>query len=66
LSTLDIIFSNNVKTMELQTGDLPGWDRPPAAFTKIGVVSQFATFTTYRRLQNLLLTVPFANLITSS
>jgi len=32
--------------MELQTGDHPGWDRPPVTFTKTGVVSQFATFTT--------------------
>jgi len=32
--------SNNAKTMELQTGDLPGcrWDRPTVAFTKTGVV----------------------------
>jgi len=34
--------------MELQTGDHPGWDRPPVAFTKTSVVSQFATFTTTR------------------
>jgi len=33
--------------MEFQTGDLPGLDGPPVAFTKTGVVSQmFATFTT--------------------
>jgi len=32
--------------MELQTGDHPGWDRPPVAFTKTGIVSQLATFTT--------------------
>jgi len=32
--------------MELQTGDHPGLDRSPVAFTKTGVVSQFATFTT--------------------
>jgi len=31
--------------MVLQTGDLPSWDRPPVAFTKTGVGSQFATFT---------------------
>ena len=39
------VCSNNAKTMEFQTGDHPGWDRLPVAFTKTGVVSQFATFT---------------------
>ena len=32
--------------MELQTVDHSVWDRSPVAFTKTGVVSQFATFTT--------------------
>jgi len=32
--------------MELQTGDLPCWERSPVAFTETGRVSQFATFTT--------------------
>jgi len=34
--------------MELQTGDHSDWNRTPVAFTKSGVVSQFATFTTTR------------------
>jgi len=37
-----LIFSNNAKTMELQTGDYPGLDRPTVAFTK----TQFAVSTT--------------------
>jgi len=35
-----------VNTMVLQTGDHPGWDRSSVAFTKTGVVSQFATIAT--------------------
>ena len=45
--TLDtIFFLNNVKTMELQTGEFLGWDRSPVVFTKTGGVSQFATIAT--------------------
>ena len=33
-------------TMELQTGEFPGWDRSPVAFIRTCVVSQFATIAT--------------------
>ena len=42
-----VFFSNNAKAQELQTEDHPGLDRPPVAFTKAGVVSPLATFTTH-------------------
>jgi len=32
--------------MELETEDLPGWDRSPVAFTKTGGVSQFGKIAT--------------------
>ena len=39
ISTLDIIFfSNNAKTMELQTGEFPVWDRSPVAFMRTCVL----------------------------
>ena len=37
---------SNAKTLELQTGDLTGWDRSSVAFMKTRVVSQFATVAT--------------------
>src|SRR6218665_473553 len=39
--------SNNAKTMELQIGEFPGWDRSPVAFIRTSsVVSQFPTIAT--------------------
>ena len=41
-----IFCSNNAKTMELQTGEFPGWNRSPVALIRTCVVSQFATIAT--------------------
>src|SRR6218665_3878361 len=35
--------SNNAKSMELQTGEFPGWDRSPVASMRTCVVFQSAT-----------------------
>jgi len=48
--------------MELQTGEFPGWDRPPVAFRKTRVVSQFATMTT-TMLSELLVIVAYMHCV---